>query len=70
MSSSPRRPAPTPIIARQYDPSRFQHESLVSAYERLIPIISRSLRAPHSNCGDHGRNIGRVREPRSLGAGV
>ena len=70
MSSSPRRPAPTPLIQRQYDPSRFQHDSLVGAYERLIPITSRHLGAPHIYCGDHCRNNGRVREPRSLGAGV
>jgi hypothetical protein len=32
MSISPRRPKRNPLISRRYEPSRLQHDSLVSAY--------------------------------------
>jgi len=40
MSMSPRRPAPTPLISRRFEPSRIQLESLVSAYAYVLPNIS------------------------------
>lgn len=43
MSISPRRPARNLLISRRYEPSRLQHDSLVSAYSSLLPTISRRL---------------------------
>jgi hypothetical protein len=43
MSISPRRPPRHPLISRRFEPSRLQHDSLVSAYSSLLPTISRRL---------------------------
>jgi hypothetical protein len=43
MSISPSRPARNPLISRRFEPSRLQHDSLVSAYSSLWPTISRRL---------------------------
>jgi hypothetical protein len=60
MSMSPRRPARNPLISRRYEPSRLQHDSLVSAYASVLPIISRLLGAPAAR----PRACDRVEAPR------
>jgi hypothetical protein len=51
MSMSPRRPARNPLISRRYEPSRLQHDSLVSVYASLLPSISRHLGKPAGHPG-------------------
>jgi hypothetical protein len=55
MSTSPRRPPPAPLISRQYEPSRLQTDSLISAYLLVIPDVSRRLGAPARRSAEPGR---------------
>jgi hypothetical protein len=55
MSTSPRRTPPTPLISRQYEPSRLQTDSLTPAYLLVIPGVARRLGAPARRCGEPGR---------------
>jgi hypothetical protein len=55
MSTSPRRPPPAPLIRRQYEPSRIQHDSLISAYLLVAPNVSRRLGSPARRPGEVGR---------------
>ena len=43
MKRSPRRPVFDPHVTRSYQRSRFQSDLLVTAYESLLPILSRPL---------------------------
>jgi hypothetical protein len=70
MSTSPRRPATAPPIRRQYDPSRLAHESLVCAYERLIPIACRRLGSHGCRPADRGAAGAPVHPPRPPAAGA
>jgi hypothetical protein len=53
MSTSPRRPAFGPLINRQYEPSRLQCDSLMSAYSLVIPAVSRRLGQLARRPGEH-----------------
>ncbi len=55
MSTSPRRPPPVPLISRQYEPSRLQYDSLISAYLLLMTDVSRPLGAPARRSDETGR---------------
>jgi hypothetical protein len=46
MSTSPKRSPPAPLLSRQYEPSRLQYDSLISAYSLVMPDVSRHLGAP------------------------
>ena len=46
MSTSPSRPDTEPLIGRQYEPSRLQNDSIISAYALVIPPVSRRLGPP------------------------
>jgi hypothetical protein len=70
MITSSRRPAPDPLITRQYDPSRLQKEPLSCAYQLLIPIISRRLSSHRCRPGDPGEVDTRVGDPRPSVAGA
>ena len=41
MSASSRKFISNPVISRQYDFSRLQDQTLASAYEALVPVVSR-----------------------------
>jgi hypothetical protein len=41
MSASSRKSITHPAISRQYDFSRLQDQTLASAYEALVPVVSR-----------------------------
>jgi hypothetical protein len=43
MIATSRRSASNPAISRQYEFSRLQDQTLASAYEALVPVVSRSL---------------------------
>ena len=45
MIATSRRSASGPAISRQYEFSRFEHQTLASAYEALIPVISRQAKS-------------------------
>ena len=70
MSTSPRRPASDPLITRQYDPSRMQHNSLITAYERLLSMFSHRPGSPRSRSGECGRAEVQVNKPRPSVAGA
>jgi hypothetical protein len=55
MSTFPRRPSPSPLISRQYEPSRLQYDSLISAYLLVMPDVSRRLGSPARRPGEPGR---------------
>ena len=55
MSVSPRRPARDPLISRQYEPSRIQFDSLVSAYASVLPGVSCRLGASDRRLGEPDR---------------
>ena len=46
MIATSRRPGSIPAISRQYEFSRLQDQTLASAYEALIPGISRYPECP------------------------
>jgi hypothetical protein len=52
MSTSPRRPPSAPLISRQYEPSRLQYDSLISAYLLVTPNVSRRLGSPARRAGE------------------
>jgi hypothetical protein len=70
MSTSPRRPAPDPLISRQYEPSRLQSDSLISAYGLVVPVVSRRLGPPGRRPGELGgaRTRGGDLRPSAAGA--
>jgi hypothetical protein len=70
MSTSPRSPVSDPLVTRRYDPSRIHKESIVSAYDRLLPIISRRLGPPQSHSGESGRAETQVGKPKSSVVGA
>ena len=70
MSKSPRRLTPDPLISRQYEPSRLQLSSLISAYALAMPIISRRLSPARGRSSEPGGADARVSEPRSSIAGA
>ncbi len=41
MSASSRKFTSSPVISRQYDFSRLEDQTLASAYEALVPVVSR-----------------------------
>jgi hypothetical protein len=47
MIATSRRSASKPAISRRYEFSRLQDQTLASAYEALIPAISRRIEHPH-----------------------
>jgi hypothetical protein len=70
MSTSPRRPGRDPLISRQYEPSRLQYDSLISAYALVIPAISRRLGPPARHPGEPGGARGRGGHLRPSAAGA
>jgi hypothetical protein len=69
MNTSPRL-MPSPRVTRQYQPSRLQDQSLIGAYERVIPIVARRrAAATHCPC-DPRRAAVRVGPSRSSAAGA
>jgi hypothetical protein len=40
MIATSRKSAPRPAVSRQYEFSRLQDQTLASAYEALIPVVS------------------------------
>jgi hypothetical protein len=46
MIATSRRFTSNPTIARRYELSRLQDQTLASAYEALIPVVSRRLERP------------------------
>ena len=69
MSTSPRRPAHDPPVGRRFEPSRLQHQTLISAYHLVIPAVSRRL-APPRHPGEPGDVRAKGGELRPSAAGA
>ena len=52
MIAPSRRSAHGPLVIRRYEFTRLQDRSVASAYEALIPVISRPLERPRGGGGD------------------
>jgi hypothetical protein len=52
MIAPSRRSAHGPLVIRHYEFTRLQDRSVASAYEALIPVISRPLERPRGGRGD------------------
>ena len=70
MIATSRRSASKLAISRQYEFSRLQDQTLASAYEALIPVISRRLERPHvsGHAAQFTPTRKLVRQPSTAGA--
>ena len=53
MITFPRRSALSPPVIRHFEFTRLQNQSIVLAYQALIPVISRHLERPRSRSHDN-----------------
>jgi hypothetical protein len=70
MIAPSRRPAHGPLVTRHFEFTRHQGRSIASAYEALIPVISRHIRRPQGGCGDLREALARAGHPRSSAGGA
>jgi hypothetical protein len=52
MITSPRRRSPSFPVTRHFDFNRLQNQSIVCAYEALIPVVSGHPKWPQDRAGD------------------
>ena len=62
MSGRPKQPHPLPPVRRDYEGSRLEAQQVISAYECVIPVIRRLLKAHQGSAS--------VRSPRGAPDGV
>jgi hypothetical protein len=66
----PRRSTHGPLVTRHYEFTRLQDRSIASAYEALIPVISRPLERPRGGRGDLRDAPTRTGPPQSSAEGA
>ena len=70
MIAPSRRPARSPLVTRHFESTRLQGRSIASAYEALIPVISRHVERPRDGRGDHCEPVTRAGHLRSSSEGA
>ena len=70
MIATSRRSASIPIISRHYEFSRLQDQTLASAYEALIPVVSRRPKCLPPRCDDREVATGVHQSPQRSVAGA
>jgi hypothetical protein len=70
MITSQRRSPLSPPVARHFEVTRSQDQSIALAYQELIPIVSRPLNRPRSQLGDKEPATTTFRGPRSKAGGA
>src|ERR1700712_3053650 len=70
MIAPSRRPAHGPLVTRHFEFTRDQGRSIASAYEALIPVISRYVGRPREGGVDLREALPRPGHPRSSAGGA
>src|SRR3954463_211573 len=69
MNAPSRRPAHGPLVTRHFEFTRDQGRSIASAYEALIPVISRHVGGPRGGGAGPREALPRPGHPRSSAGG-
>ncbi len=70
MIAPSRRPANGPLVTRHFESTRHQGRSIASAYEALLPVITRHIGRPRGGCGDLREALTRAGHLRSSSGGA
>jgi hypothetical protein len=70
MIAPSRRSAHGHLVTRHYEFTRLQDRSVASAYEALIPVISRHVERPRGGRGDLHEALTRTGPPQSSAGGA
>jgi hypothetical protein len=70
MITPQRSQAVSPLIIRHFEFTRLQNQSIVCAYEALLPVVTRRPEGPHHRPGDLRKAATRTEVLRSSATGA